>query len=354
MTVKLQQRPLRKFSKNRGKALNLKLCAAERKDLIMVYFTLVLGFFLLIKGADFFVDGSGDIAKKMKIPPVIIGLTIVSIGTSLPEASVSITAAMNGSNALALSNVTGSNIFNLMVVAGLCAVIKPIKTNMSILVRDFPIAVMSSIAVIIFILDRNISRIEGLMLLIGCVVYILALIWESMNSKDEDTTTEEKKISVIKCIGLIIVGVAGIIFGGDLVVDSAVSIAYTFGLSENLVGLTIVAVGTSLPELVTSLVAAKKGESELAMGNALGSCIFNILFILGLSAFVTPIAVGLDSISPTIVMTLSTILMYIFSATSKKATRLEGIITLTLYAIYMTYLVIGGDRVMEIVNGLIG
>ncbi len=308
----------------------------------MAYVLLILGFAFLIKGADFFVDGSSNIAKVLKIPSVIIGLTIVSIGTSLPEAAVSINAAIAGSNELALSNITGSNIFNLMVVVGLCSIIKPIPIQKEILKRDFPVAIIATVAVLIFMLDGVINQIEGAVFLVSCVAYIIYLVLQANKAKANLSEHKEEigeKISIPKSIIYIAVGIPSIIFGGELVVNNAIVIARTFGMSETIIGLTIVAVGTSLPELMTSLVAARKGENGIALGNAVGSCIMNILFILGASAALSPIIVLNDAFIHVGVMLFTTVLMFVFALTGKVTNRIEGTICTAIYVSYIAYLI---------------
>ncbi len=307
----------------------------------MIYLLLILGMFALIKGADLFVDGSSSIAKKLKVPAVIIGLTIVSLGTSLPEAAVSITASLSGSNDLALSNITGSNIFNLMIVAGVCIILKPITFSREMIKRDFPVALSASVLLLVFILDGVISRIEAAIFLVGCIVYIVVLIKEANKNKHNSTEPVIAVVPVWRSVLLIIIGVSAIILGGDLVVDNAVAIARNFGLSETVIGLTIVAIGTSLPELVTSIVAAKKGESDLAMGNAVGSCILNILFIMGASALISPIAVAGDALFHVGFMLFSTALLYVLILTLKTAGRKEGILSVLVYAAYMVIVMMG-------------
>ncbi len=307
----------------------------------MTYVLLIVGMFALIKGADFFVDGSSSVAKKFKIPSIIIGLTIVSLGTSLPEAAVSITAAFSGSNDLAISNVTGSNIFNLMVVAAICIIIRPMMSDSMMIKRDFPVAVISSVLLILFIMDGTIGRIDAAVFLVGCSAYILLLIKDAKKNRQLNEEDEIKSSPMWLSIIYILGGIAAIAIGGDLVVDSAVEIARVFGLSETIIGLTIVAIGTSLPELATSVVAAKKGESGLAMGNAVGSCILNILFILGISSMLTPIGVASDALFHTGVMLFTTVLMYIFVITFKRAGRAEGVVSIIIYIAYMVYVVVG-------------
>ena len=318
------------------------------KYTILVYLYLVIGFFLLIKGADYFVDGASAVAKLLKVPSVVIGLTIVALGTSAPEAAVSVTASMKGSNEIAISNVIGSNIFNLLVVIGVCAAIKAFATEMDILKRDMPVNIAVTVLMLIFLLDGEIGRIEGIILLLGLVVYLVVVIRSTLKQRknilDDEEEADEKKLTVPLIIVYIIGGIAAIVWGGDLVVDNAQRIALSFGMSPMLVGLTIVALGTSLPELVTSIVASRKGESGLALGNAVGSCLFNILFILGISAAISPIAPSgasiVESITDTAILAVVTVIMVICSATGKKVSRGEGIFYLCLYLAYMIFAIL--------------
>ena len=260
----------------------------------MEYLLLLIGFVLLIKGADFFVDGSSSLARIMKVPSVIIGLTIVAMGTSAPEASVSVNAALAGSNDIAISNVIGSNLFNGLVVVGVCAFMAGFKTNPEILKRDMPLNIIVTAILCIMLLDRHINHIEGIILLISMAVYIAVMVISAL--KNRETADECKILSLPKSLIFIIGGLIAVIFGGTLVVDNACLIAKDFGVSENFIGLTIIAIGTSLPELVTSITATRKGDSGLALGNAIGSNLFNILFILGMSATICPLNVLSESI----------------------------------------------------------
>ena len=240
----------------------------------MEYLLLLIGFVLLIKGADFFVEGSSSLAKILKVPSVIIGLTIVAMGTSAPEASVSINAALSGSNDIAISNVVGSNIFNGLVVVGICAFIAGFSTNRDILKRDMPVNIIITAILCFMFIDGRLSRIEGIILLAGMAAYITCMIISALKNREE---AEDCKIMPLpKSLLYIAGGLIAVIFGGNLVVDKACIIAANFGVSQNFIGLTIVAIGTSLPELVTSIVATRKGDSGLALGNAIGSNIFNI------------------------------------------------------------------------------
>ncbi len=307
---------------------------------------LLVGFVLLIKGADFFVDGSAALARRFRVPGVIIGLTIVAMGTSAPELAVSTSAAINGSNEIALSNVIGSNMFNLLMVLGICAMICPLPIDKVIMKRDFPLSIGITLLVLVWIgipvlssgvlgkavmADNvtEVSRILGLLLLLLFILYIWWLIRDARKNpmKEDDTPP----MPLWKCALLILGGVAGIVAGGQFVVNSAKEIARTFGMSETLIGLTIVAVGTSLPELVTSIVASRKGENGLAVGNVVGSNIFNLLLILGVSSSIHPIAVNLASVIDLIILLGVSCLAFLF-ARKNKIGRAEGAVMVALYA----------------------
>lgn len=302
---------------------------------------LLVGFVLLIKGADFFVDGSSSIARHIGIPAFVVGLTIVAMGTSAPEAAVSITAGIAGSNELAISNVIGSNIFNLLVVAGACAIIKPYKVEEVMLKRDFPVnVIISALLIVMMVIGNVLGYINGIVLLVGIVLYVLFVVLKAVRHREKDEGEEIKKINPVLSVVLIIIGLAMIIFGGDMVVDNATDIALKLGWSETFVGLTIVAIGTSLPELVTSIVAARKGESGLALGNVIGSNIFNILFILGLSSSITAIPVDTQAIINAIIMLVITALVYVACLIKKGMGRLVGSLCVLGYVAYTAYLLI--------------
>ena len=304
----------------------------------MMYVLLIVGFILLIKGADFFVDGASSTAKLLKVPSVIIGLTIVAMGTSAPEAAVSISAGLSGSSDIALSNVIGSNIFNLLIVVGVSAIICPMKTEKVILRRDIWWSLGAAAATLIMMTDMKISGAEGILLLGGMAAYIAVLVFDARKKRDEGD--EVKAMSPLKSIIYIVGGLAAIIIGGDLVVDSACDIAAAFGMSEALIGLTIVAAGTSLPELVTSIVAAKKGDSGLALGNVVGSNIFNILFILGSASALSTINVAPELFIDTAILIAVTLLMYFLCRTKEKTSRGEGALCVLVYAAYMAYIIL--------------
>lgn len=304
-----------------------------------MYLLLILGFVLLVKGADFFVEGSSSVAKMFKIPSVVVGLTIVAMGTSAPEAAVSVTASLAGNNDIALSNVIGSNIFNLLVVIGACSVIKGVDTPTDILRRDLPTNIGATALLLLFISNKAISRMEGIVLLLCMIVYLIIVVKQALKNRTQEEE-ERKVLSPILSAIYIIGGLCAIVIGGNLVVDNASLIAVTFGLSETLVGLTIVAMGTSLPELVTSIVATRKGETGLALGNAVGSCLFNVLFILGISATLSPINGSVEALIDTAILLAITVISYFFARSDAKTLRKEGIVCLVLYAAYMIYAVI--------------
>jgi cation:H+ antiporter len=309
-------------------------------SIIIQVVLLIIGFVFLIKGSDFFVDGASSIASLLKIPTIIVGLTIVAFGTSAPEAAVSITSSLTGNNAMAVSNVIGSNLFNILMVIGVSALLGDLLMEKSVLNKDLPFLVAITILFAAFILiGWNITNIEGIILLIILIAYILYLIRSSKKSADANKV-EKAKLSLPKSIIFIVIGLAGIILGGDLVVNSASDIAMALGMSETLVGLTIVAIGTSLPELVTSLTALKKGENQLVIGNVIGSNIFNILFVLGASSAISAIPLDSSLLIDVVFMLAVTILCFIFGKTQEKYDKKEGIILVALFIVYMAFAIL--------------
>ncbi|MFQ9887171.1 MAG: calcium/sodium antiporter [Monoglobus pectinilyticus] len=315
---------------------------------ILMYVWLLVGFFLLIKGADLFVDGTSSIAKLLKVPSIIIGLTIVAMGTSAPEMAVSVGAAIKGQNDIVISNVLGSNIFNLLVVAGGCAVIKSLPVSIDLRKRDFPFSIGIAALLLFFCLNSliiggkgfTINRTEGIILFAGLMAYLGFLVYSAVKGRTGLPGDEEiKTMSPLKSVFYTALGIAGIVVGGDLVVDSASDIAAAFGLSQTIIGLTILAVGTSLPELVTSLVATRKGENDLAMGNVIGSNIFNILGVLGLSAAVSPVKVSGFSVIDLSLFIGFCLIIYLVTYFRNKIERLPGILMVLTYLGYMTYAV---------------
>ncbi len=305
---------------------------------------LVIGFVFLVKGADMFVEGSSSIAKRFQVPSIVIGLTIVAIGTSLPEAAVSITASITNNNALAVSNVVGSNIFNLMVVIGMCAIFTPVAVQRDVLKRDVPFSIACALLLLAFgfLGSMSLGRIDGAILLLLYVGFMGLMIYTAMKARRQGTEVpseadEMKIMPVPKSLIFIVIGAAGIAVGGDVVVKSAVNIATNFGMSQTLVGLTIVALGTSLPELVTSFVAARKKEVDMALGNAIGSNIANILLILGMASSISPIPFSMEDMHDICVLIVFSVLVWIFAWTKRRIEQAEGITMILLYAVYIVY-----------------
>ena len=307
---------------------------------------LAVGFFLLIFGADRFVDGCSSIAKTLRVPSAVIGLTIVALGTSLPEAAVSTTAALSGSSNMSAGNCVCSNLFNLLVICGLCALFQPLPVNAEFKKRDFPISMIVTALVLFFGMDfllgrseNKISRIEGIIMFLSYLGYLAFLVVYSLKHRTEAADEEDYKIlPVWKSILYIVLGAAGIVFGGNLSVDNAAVIASACGMSDTLIGLTILAVGTSLPELVTSIVAAKKNELDLALGNCIGSNIENFLFVLGLSATVSPLTISYQVMNDIVILGCVCIIVLIMILTRKDLRKKEGAIMLCMYAAYMVYI----------------
>jgi cation:H+ antiporter len=308
--------------------------------IILQVVLLIVGFVFLIKGSDFFVDGASSIASILRIPTIIVGLTIVAFGTSAPEAAVSITSSLTGINAMAVSNVIGSNLFNILMVIGIAALLSELLMEKKVLDKDLPFLVGITILFAIFIIvGWDITNIEGIILLLILIAYIIYLVHDAIKS-NEANEVEKPKLTLPKSIVFMIVGLAGIIIGGDLVVDSASTIAMALGMSETLVGLTIVAIGTSLPELVTSITALKKGENQLVIGNVIGSNIFNILFVLGASSAISAIPLDSSMLIDVIFMIAVTILCFIFGKTQDKYDKREGAILVILFIAYMAFAIL--------------
>lgn len=312
-----------------------------------MYLMLIAGFVLLIKGADFFVEGSSATAKKLNIPPIIIGMTIVAMGTSLPETSVSVTASLAGKNDLAISNAVGSNIFNLMVVAGLCAVLRPLPIDRVTLRRDFPFSVLAAAVLFGFgAFAGNISRIAGVVLLIFFAFFLFIMTKSALASRhsaaadNNENNDDIKNLPGWRCLIYIIGGIIAIAAGGKMVVEGASDIARSFGMSDNLIGMTIVALGTSLPELVTSVVAARKNEIDMALGNVIGSNIFNILLVLGIAAVISPIGFTQQNGVDILFLIGTSLLVLAYCIPKKKLLRWQGLSMVAVYAGYTVYLFI--------------
>lgn len=317
-------------------------------EMLKAVIVLVIGFLLLVEGADFFVDGAASIAKQLRIPSLVIGLTIVAFGTSAPELAVSMSAALKGSNDIAIGNVVGSNLFNLLVVVGISAVIFPLHVKTSMIKKDYPLSILAAVILGLLAMDTlfgkahmELSRVDGVVLLIGFAVFMCLTVREGLRGRTESLDSGEEievRYTLGKSIVICIIGLAGIIVGGNFAVDGAKEIARAFGLSEALIGLTIVAFGTSLPELVTSIVAAKKGESDISLGNVVGSNIFNIFLILGVSGTILPMRVANTYLYDIAILTAVSVIFFLPIARTKKVTRGVGAAMLASYAAYMVYL----------------
>lgn len=315
----------------------------------MTYILLLIGFALLIKGADFFVDGASNMARLLRVSPILIGLTIVAFGTSSPEATVSIIAALEGSADISLGNVIGSNILNTTLVVGIAAFLYPLKVESATIKKEIPFTLLASVVLLVLISDTALqgfeanllTRSDGLILLLFLTIFLYYVIEVAMKGRKESATEEvPKNIKWGKSILFSLLGLVAIIFGGDMVVKNGTSIALSLGMSETLVGLTIIAIGTSLPELVTSIIAALKKESEIALGNIVGSSIFNILFVLGSAAFISPLAVNNKVFIDMIIMIVLTVLLFVFSRTNYKIGKKEGISLVVVYVVYLVYIIL--------------
>ena len=316
---------------------------------------LIIGFTLLVKGADLFVDGASGIAKKFGISELIIGLTIVAMGTSAPEAAVSIAAAMKGSAGISIGNVIGSNIMNIFIILGVVAAIVPLKIEGSTIRYEMPFTILVTAAFVLMGRDGLITRLDGAILWVGLLVYIGYLLQQAKQKSPENDTAQiagpgaeesaasvagapnavpEESPSILKLIAFTVVGLVVILVSSDYAVDAATAIAKIFNISDRVIGLTIVALGTSLPELVTSVTAALRGNGDLAVGNVIGSCIFNILFVLGSSALIMPIECAPNFLSDAYVAVLATVLLLVFGYTQRKIQRWEGWLLLACYVTY--------------------
>ena len=332
--------------------------------LVLVF--LVIGFVLLIKGADFFVEGSSSVAKRLHVPSIIIGLTIVAMGTSLPETAVSVSASLAGNNELAVSNVVGSNIFNLMVVIGVCAILATVNVARETIRRDIPLSLICAgllmLLGIVGLGDKTgmtLGHLDGVIFVVLFACYIIYMVRTAMKASKEGkkveieggSDEEIKLVSVPVSILFIIGGAIAIAVGGDVTVDAASRIASDLGMSQTLIGLTIVSIGTSLPELVTSIVAARKNEVDMALGNAIGSNIFNILMVLGIASAISPISIITENIIDLCVLIVFTICAWIFAGTKKKIGRAEGLCMVALYAAYAVYIIVRqrGARTNDII-----
>ncbi len=305
-------------------------------DLIL----LVVGFVLLIKGADYFVDGASSLATRMCIPPIIIGLTVVAMGTSAPEAAVSISSAIQGSNAIAIGNVIGSNIANIFLILGLAAMIATLSVQRNTVRYEIPFVTLITILLCWMGAHYGFVSRSGAMLLLG--LFVLFLIYLYFVSRNTECCLDcPKVLSKTKIALYIILGLVALVWGSNITVESAVSIAQYLGVSQRVIGLTIVAIGTSLPELVTSVIAARKGESDIAIGNIVGSNIFNILFVLGIAGVILPIPFNPAFLFDGVIAILATVLLWLFTCRGCRLTRAPGILFVVIYIAYILWLILG-------------
>lgn len=301
---------------------------------------IVFGILMVLWGAGKLTDGATSIAAKMKIPPMIIGLTVVAMGTSMPEFFVSFVSALKGTSDLAVGNVVGSNIFNTMLIVGTTALVTPMVIAKSTVKKDIPFAVLASAMLLPMAIDGSISRIDAAVLFAVFIAFMLYTVRSAKKDKDSGNEEEVKEMPVWRAVAFFALGLACLIVGSNLFVDGATAVASLLGVSEAVIGLTVVAGGTSLPELATSVVAARKGQCAIAMGNVIGSNVFNILMILGITGMIHPMSIiGITRLD-FIVMQLSIILLWIFSFTKYTVARWEGGLLVALFLAYMTWLVI--------------
>lgn len=308
-------------------------------DIIIQVVLLVVGFVLLIKGADWFVDGAAGIAEKLGIPQLVIGLTIVAMGTSAPEAAVSISAALKGAADITIGNIVGSNILNILIILGVSSLITSLAVAKSTIKIEIPYMIAITILLIFLGKDGTVSFVEGIVLWAAFLLYlgylfVLAKKDSQLNGPDADPEPEKEPISVPKALVLIVIGLGLIILGSNLAVDGATALALYFGLSERFIGLTIVALGTSLPELFTSVMAARKGNADIAIGNIVGSNIFNILFVVGTSALIIPIKFAAPFVIDTWVAVGAAVLLLVCCLPKQRIGKLSGVIMLACYAAY--------------------
>lgn len=298
---------------------------------------LVLGFFLLVKGADWFVDGASGLARKLGIPQLVIGLTIVAMGTSLPEAAVSISAALRGNSEITIGNIVGSNILNILIILGLTALIATLKVADSTVRYEIPFMILVTFVLLwLGYTGCQVTRLEGIILWVLFLLYLRYLYMMAKKGKEEET--EAAQLSTAKIIGLILAGVVMIVAGSNFAVEGASNIAKALGISQRFIGLTIVALGTSLPELVTSVSAARKHNADIAIGNIVGSNIFNVLFIVGTTALITPVTFASGFVVDTLIAAAVGILLFVCVVRTKELRKKAGIVMLLAYVLYFLYL----------------
>lgn len=300
---------------------------------------IVAGFYMLIKGADIFVDGASKIATKFNIPQMVIGLTIVAFGTSLPEAAVSIKAALSDNAGITVGNVVGSNILNILLILGVSACIAALPIKKNTLLIEMPCVIVATVALLVMgIIGNVISFVDGIILCAMMAAFMVYLVHQAKHGDADDETELSEKDTMVKLLLLVAIGIVCIVLGSNVTVDAASYVAEKFGMSTRLIGLTIVAFGTSLPELVTSATAAKRGKVDIAIGNIVGSNIFNILFVVGVSALITPVAFENAFIKDTVVAIAAAVLLLLCVVKDKKLKKSGGVIMLVCYAVYFAYI----------------
>lgn len=297
---------------------------------------IIIGIYIVLKGADLLTEGAVSLAQRMDMPKMLIGLTVVAVGTSMPEFFVSVTSALQGTTDLAVANVVGSNVFNVLLIAGVSAAVSPMVISRSTVRRDIPVAILASFLLLGFGIYGGIPRWAGILFLAFLVVYTLFAIRTA--TPDENSETVMKSYTLTGAIGRVVIGLAGLVVGSDCFVSSATDVAAMLGVSEVVIGLTIVAGGTSLPELATSVVAARKGQSAIAMGNVIGSCVYNILLIIGVTGVIAPMTINGLTIVDFSMMMVSIALLWLFSFTRYKVERWEGWLMIAIFACYLTWL----------------
>ena len=310
--------------------------------ILLDVFLLILGFILLIKGADIFVSACVEIARRLKISNLVIGLTVMAMGTSAPELMISVSAAVGGSGDLAVANVVGSNVFNLLFIVGFCALLYPIDVKLSAISRDYWVSVAATVTlfVMVIIFNDRLPRFGSLILLVGFISYMVVVVRHAVKNRVESEDTDQSCIKpkpLAKSILFALLGALAIVGGGQLTVLSAIDIALAVGVTERVIGLTIVAMGTSLPELVTTIIACRKKEGEFALGFIIGSSIFNIMFVLGVAGLIIPLTIERAVIFDLSVLLFGTLIFFLFAYSSRRVVRLEGFTMVMIYAAYMGF-----------------
>ena len=317
---------------------------------MLTYFKFIVGLAVIIKSADFLVDGSSSIARRLRVSELVIGLTVVAFGTSTPELFVNIIASLKGNSEIAIGNILGSNIANILLILGVSSIICPLSVTKGTVWKEIPFSLLAAIVLGLMANDQLfdnksisvLTRIDGLVLLCFFIIFLYYSVSIAKEIEGIETHIPSKEHGLAKSVLLVVSGLAGLCFGGDWLVEGAVSLAFKLGISQSVVGLTIVAIGTSLPELATSVVAARKGKPDIAVGNVVGSNIFNIFFVLGVSAIIKPISFNSRSNFDIGVVILASLLLFTFMFTGKKRSidRWEGVVSLMLYGVYLAFQII--------------